>query len=375
MRSASATTAHRLSRTTSSNFLSRAVQLDSFQRYRNELFRQERSSLGFEDAVFDCCRFIGIKSPSNSGGAVMSVRTLVIFNCLFENCLGRHGGAVACHGRLDLHFTTAGRCVARREGGAIVARSQGWDSLTISESQLNGCKAGNFGTMYRLSPGDLNLTGVNISKSHADSCVGCFESKRGVDVLKRLIVTESRALAHNGALCLREAQSIDIAQCIFAKCQHQSAESNAAAVLLIYDSPLGAKLQNCVFSNNRHDASYTLTVASGGMMTIKNCCFTGDRAREINPKLLTPESCLFDQPACTEVTVGTIRGYDQAITPRVLEKGVTPTSEIVLRKRRRTEFILGTSAGLAAASAAVLTCLQMTATRWVAARKRPRAFQ
>jgi hypothetical protein len=94
MHSASATTAHRLSRTTSSNFLSRAVQLDSFQLYRNELFRQERSSLGFDDAVFDCCRFIGIKSPSNSGGAVMSFRALVIFNCLFENCLGRDGGFI-----------------------------------------------------------------------------------------------------------------------------------------------------------------------------------------------------------------------------------------------------------------------------------------
>jgi hypothetical protein len=350
-----------ISATAFSDLLSRAVHVERFHVYRDEVFRQERTSLGFAEASFDCCRFTGIKSPGNSGGAVMSFCAVALFNCLFD------GGAVSCHGRLELRYTTARGCVA--------ARSHGGDSITIADTHLRGCRAANFGTMYRLSPGDLNVTAANISKSQADNCVGCFESKNGGAALRRLIVVESKAKAHNGALCLRDTRAIDIAHCMFVKCQHQSAESEAAAVLLIYNCPFDAKLQNCAFLENRYDASHTLTVASGASMTIRNCCFTGNRAREMSPRLLTPESCLFDQRACTDVALGAIHGYNKAMSPRILEEGVTPTSDMVLRKRRRTGFIIGTSAGLAAGAAAALTCLQMLATRWVAAKKKPRAFQ
>jgi hypothetical protein len=63
-----------------SGLLSQRVNIDGMEHFREEVFRESRISFAFNNATVECCQFIGLKSPNNSGGAVISFGSLALIN-------------------------------------------------------------------------------------------------------------------------------------------------------------------------------------------------------------------------------------------------------------------------------------------------------
>jgi hypothetical protein len=265
--------------------------------FSSRRFSGARLALSFDSTTIECCSFIGIYSPDQCGGAVMTFGPLSIFNSLFKGCKGRDGGGVACHACLLVTFSTFLQCSASQSGG-IDLRNHDESESVVNVSELVGCKASYFGSFYRLSDGMFGLESVNISKSEADQCVGTAEVKAGKLRIARLRMTASRATSHNGGMCLRQLVGVEIEASVFEQCGHVSAELEAAAVLLVYMSPENGMVRQCAFIDNNPDRTTTVTVCSGKLLKMIECCFTGTAEREVKAWNADLVECRFEAKDC-----------------------------------------------------------------------------
>jgi hypothetical protein len=111
-----------------------------------------------------------------------------------------------------------------------------------------------------------------------------MEGKYGTLEMRHSVVSESMAASHNGGICARLFDAISIDYCHFYKNGHISNENDAAAALLFYDNAYDSNLAACTFVENRPSGSFTLTVGSGHSLLASDCCFSGPRSAEVNPK-------------------------------------------------------------------------------------------
>jgi hypothetical protein len=190
-------------------------------------------------------------------------------------------------------------------------------------------------------------------------------------------MAEASSGSHNGGICVRMASSLSVTRCTFAECEHHSAETNAAAVLLVYECPPLAHIEQADFVNNVPDSAHTLTVVSGGQLTITQCCFTGTRTAEIG-KFVAVEKCVFEQPFCPPLPLwegrhGREVGFDSAATVGPMQ-GISDDPVAGAFAPPTVAAVVATSAACAAVGAAVLTGVQVSFQKWRARMKRPHAL-
>jgi hypothetical protein len=360
--------------------LSRPLRLTSTEHIRGAVYQRERIVFSFTDAIIECCQFIRVKNPNSNGGSVMSFASLVLLNCLFDQCEGRDGGAIACHSGLLLIRSTFRRCFSKQSGG-IDLRSHSPHATIANLTLFQNCRSDYFGSFYRCAPTDCNFTALNFSHSRAQHCVGCLESKTGRFWMTFTGVTAASSGSHNGGVCVREIAALTIAACAFDGCQHTSTEDSAGAALLVYDCPSGATLTGSQFTANRPDGSYTLTVASGNVLHIHACCFTGAMQKEVNGRLVRADACEFSARRCRQIEILS-GGFDLRVTARSAviemapadEKAAT-VGEKAVEGRQKAEIIVAASALLSVVSAIMMATIHLAVQKCCKSKKLPRAFQ
>jgi hypothetical protein len=247
------------------------------------------------------CQFARIQSEQ-VGGAVYCSGSLTVFNSRFDSCQAKQGGAISCTGALRLDMATFSQCRAL-EGGAVEVRTEHNRDCGIVLSLFARNVADYFGSVYRMSRGLFRVLSVNFTRWHCQRCVGCMEGKYGTFELRHSLVSESAAASHNGGICTRLFDTISIEYCHFLRNAHISNENDAAAALLFYDNAFESTLTACTFVENRPSGSFTLTVGSGHTLMVTDCCFSGTRSKEVNPKNIAMERCLFSQGQCDNVII------------------------------------------------------------------------
>jgi hypothetical protein len=254
-----------------------------------------------------------------------------------------------------LHFTTISSCSAKNAGGFDI-RSPGHDFVVSNHTVVTACRAELFGALYRASGGSFHMVSTNISHSHATECVGALEAKSGHLSFQFFVLHESSARAHNGGICVREMASFEITLSLFSGCRHRSAESEAGAAMLIYECPYRATIKNSLFLNNSHDATTTVTVASGHRLSCSGCCFSGDKYRELNLKVSCMDNCVFDG-SCPIIELETARGFDTLSTRA---RQLSPTPAMAKPRSMPVQhgfMILLIATGISLGSASIITVL------------------
>jgi hypothetical protein len=138
----------------------------------------------------------------------------------------------------------------------------------------------------------------------------------------------------------------------------------------------------CVFIDNKMDRAFTINVASGQMLLISDCVFSGTQENEIKDERVTVDNCLFSQRQFPEISFlsfagNQVPGFDRART--VVVKAVPGTTQAQLAilqyfGKNRKMAVVGASCAIAGILAIVITALQVAIRRiWTA--KVPKAFQ
>jgi hypothetical protein len=277
---------------------------------------------------------------------------------------------------MSLFRVTFANCLGH-EGGAFDLRCQGAAGSTVNMTVIHRCHSGNCGAFYRSSDGSFNLTAFNISETIASQCVGAFEAKGGSLRVVHAVLAGSRAVAHNGGMCLREFRGFSFEFCLFARCSHTSSEFEAGAVLLVYASPAGAAIRNSAFRDNLPGASFSVSVASGARLLVSDCCFTGARARELRPVNVDAQDCEFEDRGCDAVMpwASDAPGHTRGLGPRTGGSPPTIWGDPAPGRKSFAWLIFGSSAALSVATASLLTAVHIGVQRWLKARKEPKAFQ
>jgi hypothetical protein len=252
-------------------------------------FFQRRRVFSDGGAELVLCLFTRVRCDE-AGGALSASVPVELFNCDFKSCHGSTGGAVSTNASLGMHFVTIRGCDAREAGGAEM-RSNKADSFFVHLCLFAGDRGDYFGALYRSAKGPMRITATNASRTIAEQCVGCLEMKGGAGVMRYVVVDLASAWSHNGGMCLREMDSAFVTNCLFARCKHKSADPEAAAALLVYQNPWDSELADCRFVRNHPDRSCTVTVASGHVLSVRGCAFTGDPEKELNPKSVQTSKC------------------------------------------------------------------------------------
>jgi hypothetical protein len=281
--------------------------------------------------------FRRIASPQE-GGAIQSSVPLTLFNCLFQLCTARIGGAVAAQSELSSEFVTLLQNTAHEAGGFDV-RSFTRSNLTVTNTLLTSNSAEYFSDVYRSANGTFTIRCVNSTSAKARGCVGCLETKFGSFEMFFSILDNSTAAVFNGGICTRDLDSMTVESCIFKNCRHVSQEGETAAVFLLYENPYDSACVKSSFLGNDPNGSYTVTVSSGSPLLFSECCFTGAEGKEIHPKNYVLELCSFEIGKCQTVdlrplTVGVQSGL---MRPRATPGTVQKAAEI--RPRTMTEMV------------------------------------
>jgi hypothetical protein len=104
-----------------SGLLSQRVNIDSMEHFREEVFRGSRISFALYNATVECCPFIGLKSPNNSGAAMMlfGARALInltpIQSIAFYSCSSLESITIHRHRHLHRHLHLLFLRVLRRQ--------------------------------------------------------------------------------------------------------------------------------------------------------------------------------------------------------------------------------------------------------------------
>jgi hypothetical protein len=334
-----------------------------------------------EGVRIDRCRFKGMFNTNKQGGAVYSTGPVVLFNSHFDDCQGNFGGGLCCTNGLDCDFVTFLNCTAK-EGGAVDARSEHDSDTSLTMSLFLFDQARYFGSVYRLSRGIFRLIATNVTGSGATSCVGGLESKFGSAEIRFSVLSGSTAGSHNGGICTRKLNSFLAEFCLFERCAHVSKETEAAAVLLLYENPYDSSLSHCAFVNNSPDESYTLTVSNGHALMVAECCFTGEQKWEINPGNIGTENCLFEVKKCKPVPLKSLfgdvsAGYDENLQQHpfpTTRKRTSPAQNNVLKMPSSQVFLWSVLVSVVITS--VLTGVQTVIKGYCSdSQKKPKAFQ
>jgi hypothetical protein len=138
---------------------------------------------------------------------------------------------------------------------------------------------------------------------------------------------------------------------------------------LIHENPIDSIVRDCAFLRNNPHESFTISVAIGGGLTIKGCCFSGNRQKEVREWHVVLSDCSFDQAGCeTQISWGSL-GIRPGQTDAITENA--RASEI---DNRRID-IVRVSAGFAMVSAGLLTGIQFALKRWWKSRKGVQALR
>jgi hypothetical protein len=181
------------------------------------------------------------------------------------------------------------------------------------------------GTLFDPSPGCLHFTSSNVSDSRARKCVGCMEVNYGYLLVQETVFYRCTALAHNGGICTRVLDSMDITRCLFVNGSHCSSDSRAAAALLVHDNPEDSGVLHTQFLGNHANASFVVTVFSGFPLIFDDCFFSGTRTSELNSRNVLLGNTNFEVTDFEEMSVGKFAGFNDAVTmmPATREVGGT----------------------------------------------------
>jgi hypothetical protein len=202
-----------------SHFLSQALRFDSTQFLRNKT-PPLRLSFTNDDVSIELCEFQAVAVPSQRGGAIYSDCPVRITNSLFTDCSADSGGAIATISFLSLTFTTIRNCVAHMSSGGVDLRSEGDVKCAVDLCIFVNNTAKQCGSLYRLSHGSFTVQSTNLSQARALECVGCLEAKYGTFQFRYVVIHESRAASHHGALVVREVDAMSFDNCVWERCEH-----------------------------------------------------------------------------------------------------------------------------------------------------------
>jgi hypothetical protein len=212
------------------------------------------------------------------------------------------------------------------------------------------------------------LVAVNISRAHADGCVGAVETRAGAVTMLHTVVIGATARAHHGAFMIRYAPSIGIHLCVFAYCQHTSANRHAGCVLSIMGRPRQAHVNRSAFIDNHQDRTCTIAFPRRWQVQLTECCFTGSEKVELADREVMISACSFADQRCNLAIDWTVEyrygpGQTEAVTAFIAMSGGPDDSSVWAGRHAKIAWAL-MAVTISALSAGVMTGLQLQLQEW-----------
>jgi len=281
-----------------SKFLGNCLVFDDKDPIRDQKFTQ-RQEYKRDSVIIENSKFINMFSGNLNGSAIYHTVTLIISNCLFQNCYGYLGGAISSKGSLNISLSSFINCSAVTNSGAIDIRSSTASTIFLF-TLFHQVSARLFGCLYRFSSGGFPVENTNFSSCLAKDCVGTIENSRGSNIYKYTVFSHCGANVHNGCIVLRDLDAFEIFKCHFIKCFHVSSEQVAGAAILLYKAPQESTIRSSSFFECSHSNSYTISMNQGNPTMIIECCFSGTKEKEIRSDPVAIEVDNIFQGKCSE---------------------------------------------------------------------------
>ena len=131
---------------------------------RGETWYSRRDAYTFCDISISNSWFVHCRNYEASGGAILSLSPIRIFNSKFYHCASGSGGALCAYNDLNISRVSFSRCLARECGGAMclmfgnaqIERSSGFFNSVAGPGGFSFCKLD-----------DLSVKTTNVSYTSA----------------------------------------------------------------------------------------------------------------------------------------------------------------------------------------------------------------
>lgn len=232
--------------------------------------------------VYDCV-FRNFNLGDNRGAAFTTTYPVRMYNVLFENIKAHTGGCFFTNSHFKMAYVTIHDVEAQRSAGF---ESDGFetDICKIEQTSFCNCKSDLFPAFYRKGSSLLTLDSINFTNTFATGSVGCFESKGPGIILKTVSITRSEANYHNGACVFRESGLIELEDCIFDRCKHNSKDQCAAASILVMDPKGIFTIKNTIIQRSEFRESCDITIHGDISVLLTDCIFGSTESEAIRSR-------------------------------------------------------------------------------------------
>lgn len=251
---------------------------------KGETWRSRRDAYTFCDIFVSNSWFIHCRNYEASGGAILSLSPMSIFNSKFYHCASGTGGALCVHNDLNISRVSFSRCLAREAGGAMYIKfgnaqmesSSGFFNTVAGSGGFSFCKLDNLG---------VKMTNISYTSARDGGAAFMIPSKNvSIDTSVFSFLVNGR---RGASLKLKSYSKCTLRNLVFSRCK--SAEHSETSAALDFEATGDhnpGTISNSVFYKCSVPGSYfSIRKRKSDKLIISNCMFGGREKCEINSNL------------------------------------------------------------------------------------------